>query len=99
MGTMFTTERIWNRELGAVAVAVRESGNEYDRYAVAILESETCCTVGYLPQEIERYMYFSDGNEVLMLRHILNNALHVKIWNFPTVYFLIVRHSNQTINF
>ena len=55
-------KRIWNRELGEVAVAVRKSSNEYDRYAVAILESETCCTVGHLSREIERY--FSDDNKV-----------------------------------
>ena len=41
-------QRMWNPELGEVAVAVRESGNHHDRYAVAILEngSRTYSNVG-----------------------------------------------------
>ncbi len=35
-------QRIWNPFVGEVAVAVREEGNVHDRYAVAILESDTC---------------------------------------------------------
>lgn len=42
-------QRIWNPEVGEVAVAVRDIGNGHDRYAVAILEEETCCTVGHSP--------------------------------------------------
>ncbi len=38
-------QRIWNPFVGEVAVAVREEGNVHDRYAVAILESDTCCTI------------------------------------------------------
>ncbi len=35
-------QRIWNPFVGEVAVAVREEGDVHDRYAVAILESDTC---------------------------------------------------------
>ncbi len=37
-------QRIWNPFVGEVAVAVREEGNSHGRYAVAILESDTCCS-------------------------------------------------------
>ncbi len=37
-------QRIWNPFVGEVAVAVREEGNVHDRYAVAILDSDTCCS-------------------------------------------------------
>ncbi len=37
-------QRIWNPFVGEVAVAVREEGNVLDCYAVAILESNTCCS-------------------------------------------------------
>ncbi len=37
-------QRIWNPFVGEVAVAVREEGNVHNRYAVAILESDTCCS-------------------------------------------------------
>jgi len=45
-------QRIWNPFVGEVAIAVREEHNTYDRYAVAILEEDTCCSVGHLPREI-----------------------------------------------
>ena len=32
-------QRMWIPELGEVAVAIRESGNHHNRYAVAILEN------------------------------------------------------------
>ncbi len=38
-------QRIWNPFVGEGAVAVREEGNVHDRYAVAILEGDTCCTI------------------------------------------------------
>jgi len=50
-GTMFTNGSgtlSWARLL----IAVREERNTYDRYAVAILEEDTCCSVGHLPREI-----------------------------------------------
>ena len=35
-------QRIWNPEIGEMAVAALEVGNAHDRYAVAILEDHTC---------------------------------------------------------
>ena len=40
-------QRICNPFVGEVAIAVQE-----ERYAVAILEEDTCCSVGHLPREI-----------------------------------------------
>ena len=51
-------QRMWNPELGEVAVAVRESGNHHDRYAVAILETDTLCTVGHVPREISKECFY-----------------------------------------
>ena len=51
-------QRIWNPELGEVAIAVREGDNTHDRYAVAILEAETCCAVGHLPREISKECFY-----------------------------------------
>ena len=47
-------QRIWNPFVGEVAIAVREERNTHDRYAVAILEEDTCCSVGHLPREISK---------------------------------------------
>ncbi len=47
-------QRIWNPFVGEVVVVVREEGNVHDRYAVAIVESDTLCSVGHLPCEIFR---------------------------------------------
>ena len=30
----------------------REPGNQHDRYAIAVLEDQTLCTIGYIPCEI-----------------------------------------------
>ena len=38
--------------MGEVAIAVREERNIHDRYAIAILEEDTCCSVGHLPREV-----------------------------------------------
>ena len=38
------------------ATMVREPGNEHDRFAVAVLEDETLCTVGHL-REISRIAF------------------------------------------
>ena len=51
-------QRMWNPELGEVAVAVRESGNHHYRYTVAILESDTLCTVGHVPREISKECFY-----------------------------------------
>ena len=51
-------QRIWNPFIGEVAIAVREQDNVHDRYAVAILESDTCCCVGHLPREISKECYY-----------------------------------------
>ena len=40
------------------ATMVREPGNEHDRFAVAVLEDETLCTFGHLPQEISKKCFF-----------------------------------------
>ena len=37
---------------------VGEPGNEHDRFAVAVLEDETLCTFGHLPQEISKKCFF-----------------------------------------
>ena len=51
-------QRIWNPELGEFAIAVREGDNTHDRYAVAILEAETCCAVGHLQREISKECFY-----------------------------------------
>jgi len=52
-------QRIWNPFVGEVVIAVREERNSHDRYAVAILEEDTCCSVGHLPLEISKgSLYF-----------------------------------------
>ena len=38
--------------MGEVAIAVQEERNIHDRYAVAILEEDTCCSMGHLPRKI-----------------------------------------------
>ena len=45
-------QRIWNPFVSEVAIAVWKERNTHDRYAVAILEEDTCCSVGHLPREI-----------------------------------------------
>ena len=47
-------QRIWTPFVGERATTVREPDNEHDRYAVAVLEDETLCTVGHLPREISK---------------------------------------------
>ena len=51
-------QRIWNPFVGEVAIAVREERNTHDRYAVAILEEDTCCSVGHLPREISKECFY-----------------------------------------
>ena len=46
-------QRILNPFVGEVAIAVQKERNTLDRYAVAILEEDTCCSsVGHLPREV-----------------------------------------------
>ena len=51
-------QRIWNPFMGEVVIAVQEECNTHDRYAVAILEEDTCCSVGHLPHEISKDCFF-----------------------------------------
>lgn len=51
-------QRIWTPFVGERATTVREPDNEHDRYAVAVLEDETLCTVGHLPREISKECSF-----------------------------------------
>ena len=37
---------------------VDEGENSFDRYAVAILEEDTCCTVGHSPPEISKECFY-----------------------------------------
>ena len=52
-------QRIWTPHVGEKATTVREPGNKHDRFAVAVLEDETLCTVGHLPQEISRIAFIA----------------------------------------
>ena len=51
-------QRIWNPVIDEVATAVREEDNVHDRNAVAILEEDTCCTVGHIPRKISKECYY-----------------------------------------
>jgi len=44
--------------VGEVAIAVWEERNTYDRYTVAILEEDTCYSVGHLPREISKECFY-----------------------------------------
>ena len=50
--------RIWYPIFGEVLGKTRERENEHDRYAVGVLQEETCCVVGHLPHLISRECYF-----------------------------------------
>ena len=41
-------QRIWTPHVG------EKAGNEHNRFTVAVLEDETLCTFGHLPQEISK---------------------------------------------
>ena len=51
-------QHIWTPHVGEKATMIREPGNEHDRFAVAVLEEDTLCAVGHLPQEISRECFF-----------------------------------------
>jgi len=44
--------------VGKVAIAVLEERNTNDRYAVAILKEDTCCSVGHLLREISKECFY-----------------------------------------
>ena len=50
--------RIWHPIICELLGTTSERENERDRYAVAVLEEETCCVVGHLPRLIGRECYF-----------------------------------------
>jgi len=65
-------QRIWTPFVGERATTVREPDNEHDRYAVAVLEDETLCTVGHLPREISAsWVPVSSGSFSLSLSSIV----------------------------
>ena len=45
LGSFEDTTYIWMPHVGEKATMVRESGNEHDRFIVAVLEDGTLCTV------------------------------------------------------
>jgi len=51
-------QRIRTPHVREKATTVREPGNEHDRFAVAVLEDETLCTFGHLPQETSKKCFF-----------------------------------------
>ena len=51
-------QRIWTPHIGEKANTIREPGNSYDRFAVAVLEEDTLCVVGHIPREISKECYF-----------------------------------------
>ena len=61
-------QRIWSPHIGEKATTVREPDNECDRYAVAVLEQETCCVVGHIPREIAKECYISSFEEADSVR-------------------------------
>ena len=60
-------QRIWTPHVGEKPTTVREPGNEHNRFAVAVLEDETLCTVGHL-------LLDSFYKRFLIMRHISNVA-------------------------
>ena len=51
-------QQIWNSVIGEVAITVREEDNVHDRYAVAILEQDICCTMGHIPCKISKECFY-----------------------------------------
>ena len=51
-------QRMWTPFIGEKATTAREPGNQYDRYAVAVLEDQTLCTVGHIPRDISKECSF-----------------------------------------
>ena len=44
--------------MGEKAKTIRETGNNHDRYAIAVLEDDTLCTVGHLPMEMSKECFY-----------------------------------------
>ena len=51
-------QRIWTPFIGEKATTAREPGNQHDRYAVAVLEEQTLCTIGRILHEISKECSF-----------------------------------------
>ncbi len=51
-------KRMWTPFIGEMATTTIENANLHDRYAIAVLESETLCCVGHVPREISRDCLF-----------------------------------------
>ena len=51
-------QRIWTPVIGEILETVRERDNKHDKYAVAVLEEQTKCIVGHIPQEISSLSSF-----------------------------------------
>ncbi len=47
-------KRIWTPFIGEMATTTIENANPHDRYAIAVLESETLCCVEHIHREISR---------------------------------------------
>ena len=51
-------QRIWTPVIGEILETVREPDNKHDKYAMAVLEEQTKCIVGHIPQEISSLSSF-----------------------------------------
>ena len=44
--------------IGGKVTTTRETSNEHDCYAIAVLEDDTLCKVGHLPMEISKECFY-----------------------------------------
>ena len=51
-------QRIWTPFVGEKANTTLEVTNVHDRYAIAVLEDDTLCTVGHLPREMSQECFY-----------------------------------------
>ena len=54
---MCTRESGCMPHIGEKANTIREPGNSYDRFAVAVLEEDTLCVEGHIISPADRYIY------------------------------------------
>ena len=52
-------QRLWTPIIGEKANTAREPGNKHDRYAIAMLEDQTLCTIGHIPREILKECFYT----------------------------------------
>ena len=52
-------QRIWMPYVGENATTIREPGNKHDRFAVAVLEDETLCTVRHFFLNVQDLSLFA----------------------------------------